>query len=115
MKKATGGTLASAQKSAMFYLFSGLVTVVGISTIFAEAIFEFLGLNQPAHFQWTALVAYLGFCAATAFIFYRKTIPPPPELVKNQDDGNKPDGSKNITVNQTNIGGSGNTQTNTFN
>lgn len=105
MKKATGGTLASAQKSAMFYLFSGLVTVVGISTVFAEVIFEFLGLNQPANFQWMALIAYLGFCAATAFIFYRKTIPP-------ESNSNN---TKHNTANQTNINSSGNSQTNNFN
>lgn len=57
-----------AQKAAG-YLFLALIAVIGISNIFAEAIFELLGLDKPENFEWLALAAYAVMATAMAIIF----------------------------------------------
>ena len=101
MKKAVSTTDGYAQRKAVFYLFSAFIALIGITSIFAEAIFEMLGLRKPEQFEWYALAAYVAFCLATAIIFKGK-------------NGDKETGAKINQAIQQNIG-DGNVQNNTFN
>ena len=56
--KATRGTEGYAKRKIFSYLFLAFMALIGITTVFADALFEFLGLHKPAQFEWLALAAF---------------------------------------------------------
>lgn len=91
------------KRMGVFYLLSAFTILVGITTVFADALFELLGLDKPAHFELMAFVAFGIFCAAAVLILRDKG--EPSQSAKNSevnvggDAGvvvNKPQGPVNI-------------------
>jgi len=70
--KVTRGTEGYAKRKATGRLFLGFMALIGITTVFADALFEFLGLTKPANFEWLAFAAYVVFALATVFIMKRE-------------------------------------------
>ena len=56
------------RRKAIALLFLGFMTFTGLASIFAEALFEYLGLEKPAQFEWMIFAAYTVFALATALI-----------------------------------------------
>lgn len=57
-----------AKRRAVSLLFVGLISVIGISSIFADALFELLGLDRPLYFELISIAAYAIFAIATVLI-----------------------------------------------
>jgi len=112
MKKAIGGTPASAQKHAVSYLFAGFLAFTGISSVIGTLLFELFEFKQPQYVELMALVAYGFFCVAVALIFHRKQV-----SIQKENEGivteNKMIVNVPSQINRDNA--SNNTQTNTFN
>lgn|GEM_PF-1381958 len=57
-------------KMALMYLFAAYSILVGITSVFDEALFsileQYLGVTRPAHFEWMALGAFVILC----FVYY---------------------------------------------
>lgn len=51
------------------FLFLGFIAVIGISNIFAEAVFELLQLKKPENLEWQAFAAYAVMAIAYAIMF----------------------------------------------
>ena len=66
--KSTRGTEGYAKRKAISLLFLGFMALIGITTVFADALFEYLGLTKPANFEWLAFAAYVVFALSTVFI-----------------------------------------------
>ncbi len=67
------------KRMAVFYLLTAFTLLIGITTVLADAIFEFLGLEKPIYFEWITLIAFVVLCIATVLIFRDK---------KEQAEGN---------------------------
>lgn len=63
--KAITGTENYARRRAIALLFLAFITMVGISSVFAEAVFEAMGLNKPINYEIISLVGYFIFAFAT--------------------------------------------------
>ncbi len=73
VRQVTSLTPGYSQRIAIFYLLSGFTVFIGISSVFAEVLFEFLGLQKGIHFEWIGLISYIAFCLASVLIFKVKT------------------------------------------
>jgi len=67
--KVTRGTEAFAKRKAIFYLFSGLILIGGISSILADSICDLLSLNNCQSFQYLTFAAYIVFAIASVKLF----------------------------------------------
>ena len=66
--KKTRGSDNFAKRKAITQLFLGFVTLTGLSSIFADALFDVLGLNKPMFFEVYAISAYIIFAIASVKI-----------------------------------------------
>jgi len=57
--KATRGTEGYAKRRIFFYLFMAFITLTGITSIFANALFELLELEKPVQFEWMSFGAFV--------------------------------------------------------
>ena len=66
--KATRGTKGFAMRKMAYYLFIAFMSFIGITNVFADALFEFLKLEKPQHFEIISLIAFVFLCVAFVLI-----------------------------------------------
>lgn len=67
-RKAQANTPGYARRKAIYLLFLGFIALIGISNVFADALFELLKLEKPENFELMSFLAYVAFAIATAVI-----------------------------------------------
>lgn len=70
--KAVNTTPDAPRRKAVSFLLMGFISLISVTTIFADAIFELLGLEKPAQFEWMAFAAFVVFAIVTAYIFKQR-------------------------------------------
>ncbi len=93
-----------ALKKAAFYLFSGFVLLVSISNIFADAIFEILGLTKPANYEIMSFLGYCVFAAAIVMIFKNNKPDLPMEKTKETVEDKKSPPPQQTIIKQSHFG-----------
>lgn len=69
--KARSTTPGYTQRKVAGFLFLGFITLVGISNVFAEALFEMLELSKPKHFEAYAFGTYVVMAIALVLLTRR--------------------------------------------